>query len=284
MFVALCIKIEYEGILLTEKTFAAKDINLNYAEGPSSGQPLVLLHGVTNRWQNWLSVLPILGWNYHCFALDQRGHGHSEHAKDGYQSDRFAQDVIHFLSDIVKQPVILIGHSLGSMITIKVASQAPELLRAIVLSDPPLSGAADGGGDPPLWFQQYLDLVSSSNSRTEMLAILENLTPGADPTVIQMHLKSLEMLDPEVLISGATDRLFKDFFLTDLVPKITCPVLLIQGNPSLGGVIEDQDLKQVLALKPDITHIYLSDMGHNLHIPQPNTFATIVTNFIEAID
>ena len=227
--------------------------------------------------------MPLLGWHYHCYALDQRGHGRSGRATDGYQSDRFAQDVIQFLQEVVKQPVVLVGHSLGAMISIKVAAQAPDLIQAIVLGDPPLSAAVDSNGLTPPWFQQYLDLVMATSSRAEKLATLDELTPDTDLAAIQAHLKSLEMLDPEVLISGAEDRLFVDLALGDILPKITCPVLLIQGNPALGGVIEDQDAQRALALLSKVIHIYVADMGHSLHASQPHTFSTMVSNFIEGL-
>ena len=63
--------------MLTERTFDAGDVSLNYAEGPPAGPPLVLLHGSSLRWQHFLPVIPLLGWRWHLYALDLRGHGRS---------------------------------------------------------------------------------------------------------------------------------------------------------------------------------------------------------------
>ena len=267
--------------MLTEKRFSGHSLSINYVEGPASGRPVVLLHGVTNRWQTWLPVLPLLGWRYHCYALDQRGHGRSGHATDGYQSEQFAQDVIAFLQDVVKRPVVLIGHSLGAMITMKVAALAPEWVEAIVLGDPPLSAAADGNGVPPPWFQQYLDILRSHGTRADRLRRLAELAPDLDPVAIQAQLRSLEMLDPEILVTGAADGLFVDLALADILPKISCPSLLIQGNPALGGVIEEQDVQYARPFLAHTTHIYVADMGHSMHVPFPNRFANLISNFIE---
>jgi hypothetical protein len=49
----------------------------------------VLLHGVTNRWQTWLPVLPLLGW---------RGHGRSGRAADGLFVDLALADVLPKIS------------------------------------------------------------------------------------------------------------------------------------------------------------------------------------------
>ncbi len=274
-------------MLLAEKTFDADGMSLNYVEGPPGGQPVVMLHGVTNRWHNFMPVLPLFGWGYHAYALDQRGHGHSGRAIDGYQSSRFAHDVVQFLQGVVRQPVVLLGHSLGAMITLQVAAEAPDAVKAIVLGDPPLFNAADGGGTIPPWFQQYLDLMMSDGSREEKLSNLTNITretePDVDGAAIQAHLRCLELLDPEVLVTGAEARLFTDLVLADVLPRIQCSVLLIQGNPALGGVVSDSDAERALNLLPQSTHIYVADMGHNLQIPQPNTFFSIVSNSIEGL-
>ncbi len=274
--------------MLAEKSFTAKNISINYVEGPHSGQPVVMLHGVTNRWQDWLPVLPFFGWRYHTYALDHRGHGRSGRAIDGYQSNCFAKDVIQFLQDIVGQPVVLVGHSLGAMITLRVAAQAPELIQAVVLGDPPLSDAADSNGPIPPWFQQYLDLIRSDRSREDKLAKLAKLTretdPGAHGTAIHAHFKALELMDPQVLIAGVERQLFIDFMLADILPQIYCPVLLIRGNPALGGVITDKDFQRALRLLPQATDVYVANMGHNLHAPQPHTFFSMVSNFIEGLE
>lgn len=63
--------------MLSEKTFDAGAVSVNYAEGPRSGPPLVLLHGVTSRWQAFLTMMPVLAQRWHVVAADLRGHGRS---------------------------------------------------------------------------------------------------------------------------------------------------------------------------------------------------------------
>lgn len=61
-----------------EKQFSASAVNLNYVEhGPTSAPPLVMLHGVAWRWQEYLSLIPSLGRRWHTYAVDLRGNGRS---------------------------------------------------------------------------------------------------------------------------------------------------------------------------------------------------------------
>jgi pimeloyl-ACP methyl ester carboxylesterase len=59
--------------LLKELSYQTGVVAINYAEGPPNGPPLVLLHGLTGRWQAFLSVIPALSVRWHDYALDFRG-------------------------------------------------------------------------------------------------------------------------------------------------------------------------------------------------------------------
>ena len=63
--------------MLNEKIFKTGTVEINYAEGPPSGPPLVLLHGLPGRWQEFSAVISILSQRFHIYALDGRGQGKS---------------------------------------------------------------------------------------------------------------------------------------------------------------------------------------------------------------
>jgi pimeloyl-ACP methyl ester carboxylesterase len=91
--------------MLTEKTFETGTVSIHYAEGPVSGRPLVMLHGGTLRWQDFLPVLPLLSFRYHTYALDLCGHGRSGRMPGAYRIDQFADDVEQFLRVLVAEPL-----------------------------------------------------------------------------------------------------------------------------------------------------------------------------------
>src|SRR3954471_8978915 len=125
--------------MLQEQTFDTGTVSINYVADQASGPPLVLLHGVTSRWQGWLSVMPDLALRWRLFALDLRGHGRSGRADGRYRLTDYAGDVTAFLQRRAGEPAVVVGHSLGAMIAIAVAAEAPDFVRAVVLEDPPLA-------------------------------------------------------------------------------------------------------------------------------------------------
>jgi pimeloyl-ACP methyl ester carboxylesterase len=120
---------------LFERTFDTGEVQLNYAEGPAHGPPLVLLHGLGRRWQVFLPVIPALSLRWHIFAPDLRGHGKSSRAARGYHGPRYSEDIARLLRERVSPPAVVFGHSLGGMLAMWIASHHPELVRALILGD-----------------------------------------------------------------------------------------------------------------------------------------------------
>ncbi|MFX0202490.1 MAG: alpha/beta fold hydrolase, partial [Candidatus Hodarchaeota archaeon] len=125
--------------MLKEQTFDTGVVTINFAQGPASGPPLLLIHGGGDRWQYFLPLLPSLVLRWHVFALDLRGHGKSGRALGQYRPEHYAADVVAFLDSQFPGRVIILGHSLGGWAALLAAAQRPDKLAALILADPPLS-------------------------------------------------------------------------------------------------------------------------------------------------
>jgi pimeloyl-ACP methyl ester carboxylesterase len=82
---------------IQEHAFDTGTVTINYAKGPPSGPPLVLLHGGSGRWQNYEGIIPDLAARFHLYAPDFRGHGKSGRVPGRYQLEDYANDTIAFL-------------------------------------------------------------------------------------------------------------------------------------------------------------------------------------------
>ena len=104
--------------------------------GDPAAPPLLLIHGGNQSAHSW--DLVSLHWadRYHIFAYDQRGHGDSEWARDAdYSVPTLTQDALAFIRQLGLERPIIVGHSLGGLVTMTLTLQQPSLPRALVIVD-----------------------------------------------------------------------------------------------------------------------------------------------------
>ena len=124
-----------------ETKYDTGSIRMNYAEGPPNGSPLVLLPGQAGTWENYEKVMIPLSKSFHIFAVDIRGHGKTDWPTGNYTFDLIGGDIVAFLENVVKSPAIISGNSSGGLIALWVAANSPNLVKGIILEDPPLFSA-----------------------------------------------------------------------------------------------------------------------------------------------
>src|SRR5216683_8053790 len=98
--------------------------------------PIVFLHGGALNAHTWDLCCLALRDEYHCIALDQRGHGDSDWAEDAdYSIGAQLQDTKGFVDKIGLDKFILIGMSLGAINSLAFAIAHPERLTNLVIID-----------------------------------------------------------------------------------------------------------------------------------------------------
>jgi pimeloyl-ACP methyl ester carboxylesterase len=271
--------------MLNEQVFQTSSVAINYVEGPQSGPPLLLLHGIASRWQHFLPIIPGLIVRSHVYALDHRGHGKSERAAGTYRYLDYATDAIEFLNKTVTGQAIVFGHSLGAMVSIAVAAQAPEKVRAVILEDPPLYTTRGQRTMSPnqMRFIEYRDIIQKGLSVSEILPEMRRLLPNDDDAAHRFRASSISMLDPDALTSAIEGRSRQSYDAEALLKRIECPVLLLQGHKPLGGVMEDSESDHAASLLRDCTLVRMSDAGHQIHTDYPERTLGIVTSFLESL-
>jgi len=100
-----------------------------------SGPPILLIHGVGARLDNWDGVAAVLSRNFKIVRYDLRGHGKSSKVPGPYSLEMFASDAAGLLGHLAIARAHVAGHSLGGMIAITLAARHPQRVdRLAVLS------------------------------------------------------------------------------------------------------------------------------------------------------
>ncbi len=119
----------------THRYVEVEGLKLHYLDwgGDPDKRTFVLLHGGAAHVHWWDGVAPLLTPYGRVLALDFRGHGRSQWAKDGmYGPPSYLKDVRGLIESLGTR-VILVGHSMGGAVAQWVAVTHPELLEALII-------------------------------------------------------------------------------------------------------------------------------------------------------
>ena len=273
--------------MIQELTFDTGDIQLNYVEGGAKGQPaMVLLHGLTGWWQAYKEDFDVYGKDWHIYAVDMRGHGRSGKPKTGYSLPDYAGDLITFLKEVVGDPVVLVGHSLGALVTLTVAHLAPECMRALIANDPPLLGDDLEIDDSPAamqWFSFVYETVKDNPSFEQVLERCAAFNPEASPSDLQAMAGQIFGVAPGTVRAALDDRIKEGYDLHAGLQTIRCPAMLLYGDIELGAAVRNQDADDFKRLVPQAV-IHKFDKGtHMLWWEQAETRKKYVQEFLNTI-
>ncbi|MEW5807363.1 MAG: alpha/beta hydrolase [Acidobacteriota bacterium] len=104
-------------------------------EGPKGGKPILLIHGITGSHRYWNTIRKKLAKNNHLIIPDLLGFGYSPKPYIHYSVDIFRDSLRSLLlsKNLEHHRIILIGHSLGTIIAAEYAAAYPGQVAGLVL-------------------------------------------------------------------------------------------------------------------------------------------------------
>ena len=135
---------------LPESRWANLDGPVHYVDyrGPVDGPVVVLVHGLGGSLLNWAALAPFLAQTCRVLALDLAGFGRTR--SGGRSTSVHAnQRLLHqFLTEIAGVPAVVVGNSMGGLITVLEANEHPDAVAAAALVDPALPVGPRARPDP----------------------------------------------------------------------------------------------------------------------------------------
>jgi pimeloyl-ACP methyl ester carboxylesterase len=269
----------------TTGNIATNGTKLHYYRSGGPKPPLVLLHGITDDGLCWSPVAEVLAKEHDVIMVDLRGHGKSDAPKVGFDLATMATEVSGLTSALGLENPVVMGHSLGAVVTLTLASLSPDLPLAIILEDPPAFWRVR----PPtpeedeiragmrIWFNDLKrktrdDLLEIARSENPVWSEAE-LGPWAD-SKHRFSLNITQMIDPEATVP-------EDF--PTLLGQITCPVLLITAAPERGAIVTDEDVAELQKSVPHLRRAHIPGAGHNIRRDQFSRYMEISQAFLTQI-
>jgi pimeloyl-ACP methyl ester carboxylesterase len=253
--------------------------------------PIVLLHQSLARSEDWENIFPRLATRYRTIAYDARGHGKSGRAAD-YSLRAFADDALRVLREIAKEPAVLIGHSLGALAALVAAGEAPELVRGLVLEDPALGYAKPWDGARYGALRE--GIANTEDPKVLAKAVSKQPLPSPGPRGERTYgeLRGFFAAERVVTYFRDVDPAFIDArvagdapaaeLIAESIGKVRAPVLVLAGEPRLGGAVDDPSEWRLKKLA-DVTVKRFPGSGHLLHGFRPEQFIENIEPFLRKL-
>jgi pimeloyl-ACP methyl ester carboxylesterase len=172
--------------------------------GPADGPTMVMVHGLGGSLVNWASLAPLLTGTCRVLALDLIGFGRTQAGASSSSVTANQRMLQGFLQEVVGGPAILVGNSMGGLISILQATRHPESATALVLIDPALPVKV--GSQPDALVSAAFGMYAMPHLGRAMLRARRRVR---SPEQLAMDVLRLCCVDPERVTPEVREQLLE---------------------------------------------------------------------------
>jgi pimeloyl-ACP methyl ester carboxylesterase len=282
--------------------FIDLDGPVHFLEHGGDGATMILVHGLAGSYLNWQSVAPDLAESYRVFSIDLAGFGLTPPAGRGCTVQANQRLLGNFGAAVSPDdPVILVGNSMGGLVSMLEAAANPERVAALILINPALP-LVDLGGVNSFTIQRlivptfpgvgrgamrrYYEATSAEERVDEAIAFItadpEVVSPARRAASIEMQKlrDEMEWAIPAFVEASRSiaATLTRRRSFDRMLHKIVSPTLLIHGDQD--KVVGPSSAKWAAKQRPDWHFRMFHGVGHVPMIEVPEEFVRTVNGFL----
>ena len=270
-----------------DKTVTANGLNIHYLDWGDAGSPkMVLLHGLRGHAHSWDDVSAAVCGDYNVLALDQRGRGETDWAKDGdYTTSAFVADLEGFCNTLDLDSFVLVGHSMGGRNSMAFAARYPERVERLIIVD--IGPTVDPRGAERIT-REVGGVPEEFDSFEAVVEYMGKQNRYASDVVLRRRLEYATKTLPNGKTGWRYDIVIREERRLGTVPpsedqwpalpRIACPTLIVRGSdtdlltPEVAGRMVDTIPNAVLA--------EVQRAGHMVFEDNPDGFLEAVRSFL----
>ncbi len=260
-------------------TIVVNKIKLRYYRTGGDKLPLVLAHGITDNGLCWAHLAEILQEHYDVIMFDARGHGRSEQSPPDFSPESHAADLAGLSRALKLSRPVVMGHSMGAANAAIAAATYPDLARVLILEDPPWKeqfSAQEQQATIDTWKNDLRELQTQELEQIKIDGADEN--PRWSTVNWPAWAEAKHQVNPEVVEWIRSDKPFVGW--RTLLPEISCPVLLITGDPALGALVTPEIAEKAAALSDHLEIAHIEGAGHSIRREQFEEYVSMVGRFL----
>jgi pimeloyl-ACP methyl ester carboxylesterase len=265
-------------------------MRFHYLDWGRRGKPVVLLlHGGGQTARTWDLPCLMLRRDFHCIALDQRGHGDSEWSyAHEYGADDHAKDVEGLLDHLGVETAVVVGMSMGCVNGLHFVARRPDRVRAFVAVDAGPWIRFEGGrrisnfmaAAPPEgslrdWIDHALRFNPRRDRRLLRRSLLYNMRqlPDGSLTWKSDRRRTLDIDTMSERLEQLRER---------VLPEVLCPTLIVRGGES--DVFFDEDAERFANALPNARWVRVEGAGHSVQGDRPGALVEEIRKFLALLD
>lgn len=249
--------------------FQSQGLTLSYLDSGGNGEVLIALHAHMMEAATFIPLSSALTPGWRLIALDQRGHGYSDHASS-YTRNDYINDLSAFFEHLKIEKSVLLGNSLGGVNAYQFAARFPNRVDGLIIEDIETEIISD------MSFCIAWQGVFSTREELEN-RIGPRFLPYFHDSIRQvacgwrLAFEPADMLASEQAVNGNHSN---DWLATN------CPTLLLRGRES--RVTTHEKMKDMAARRSNTKFLEL-DGGHVIHADNPKGFADALIIFLQKL-
>lgn len=261
--------------------------------------PLLLIHGFGASTDHWRKNISGLCNEFEVWAIDLLGFGRSAKPELQYGSDLWRDQLHDFITQVIGQPAVLAGNSLGGYAALCLAAQRPESAAGLILINSAGPFTRTEPAPEPHPFQKVLGEVRTSifqqswasfllfqytRQRSTIRRVLKNVyldqSAVTDQLVEEIYRASCDV--------GA-EKVFASVFRTPqgenidvLLQQLKCPLLMLWGeaDPWINAKERGAKFREYY---PQLTEHYLR-AGHCPHDEVPDRVNELIRSWVLSLE
>lgn len=275
----------YQDRFVQDRFVTVNGLRLHYLDWGTEGKPpFIMLHGGSAYAHWWDLVAPAFADDFHVLALDQRGHGDSQHvAPPAYATRHYLADLRAFIGTLGLHRPVLMGHSMGGHNSIIYATQHASELGALVLVDTDAAYPQRAVeflhklGEKPA---KIFDSLAEAISRFQLLPRETFIAPERFRALAAFAFRQLPdgkwtaKLDRKTLFREPVDGL-------PLLPQITCPTLVVRAEHT--PLLSLEKIQRLMGGLPNGRWVEVPNTHHHVMLDNPRGLVQVVRTFLAEV-
>jgi len=261
--------------------------------------PLILLHGFGAAIEHWRHNIPILSQNHRVYAVDLLGFGGSRKVQVPYTVNLWVEQIHDFWQTFINRPVVLVGNSIGSLVSMALAGKYPEMVAGLVmLSLPDVSRRREMIAD---WLLNIVTPIENFFTSPWLLKpifyylrrpqVLKKWTGIAYEDKKAVSEELVQIIAAPTLDEGAAEAFISLAQAVNhpeycppaklILPRLEIPILLCWGKQD--RMVPVQLAQGFVSLNPRIKYVEFARAGHCLQDECPDRFNPILLEWLESV-